>query len=290
VSAVALALVLLSAACHAAWNYLVKREGATRRATAAFTWLFAGWSAVFLAPAAAWFFATGRARVGAGGLLLLAGSATIHTTYFLLLQRGYRSADLSLVYPLARGTGPLLASAAAVALLGEPLSAPAAVGALLVAGGAFVLAGGTRSARQPGSRAGVVNGLAVGALIGAYTVWDTHLVRHLAVPPLVVEWSISLAIALLVTPATLADRAQLEDTWRRHRGATLAGAVLSSASYVLFLTALGLAPVSRVAPAREVSIVAGAVLGTRLLAEPDAPRRVTASGLIALGVVLLAFA
>jgi drug/metabolite transporter (DMT)-like permease len=283
----ALALVLLSAVLHAAWNYLVKRAGATG---AAFTWLFAGWSAALIAPVALWFFATGRARLNVVGALLLLGSAALHAVYFILLQRGYRTGDLSLVYPLARGTGPLLATAAAVALLGERPPLPAVAGALLVGAGAFVLTGGTRLLREPGSRAAVQNGLGVGVLIGAYTVWDTNLVRHLAVPPLVLEWVVCVAIAALVTPAALGDRDRLRAAWREHRVASLAGAVLSSASYVLFLTALTLAPVSRVAPAREVSIVVGAALGTRLLAERDAPRRVTASAVIAAGVVLLAFA
>ena len=283
----ALALVLLSALLHAAWNFLVKRAGA---AGAPFTWLFTATSAVLLAPVTLWLVAVNGTRVSGAGLLFLAGSAALHTAYFVLLQRGYRSGDLSLVYPLARGTGPLLATAVAIGLLGERPPPLALAGALLVAGGAFVLTGGPRLRRDASSRAAVRNGLMVGALIGAYTVWDANLVARLGMPPLVLEWALSASIAGIVTPAVARDPALLRAVWRDHRPSVLAGAVLSSASYVLFLTALTLAPVSRVAPAREISIVLGAALGTRLLAEAHAVRRIGASGAIALGVVLLALA
>jgi drug/metabolite transporter (DMT)-like permease len=287
VPGLALTLVLLSAVLHAAWNFLVKRAGA---AGAAFTWLFAATSAVLLAPAALWLVAVNGAPVTGAGLLFLAGSAALHTAYFALLQRGYRSADLSLVYPLARGTGPLLATVAAIVLLGERPPAPAVLGALLITAGAFVLTGGPRMLRDARSRAAVANGVGVGAFIGAYTVWDAHLVARLAMPPLLLEWALSAAIAALVTPAVVRDPALLRTVWHEHRASALAGAVLSSASYILFLTALTLAPVSRVAPTREISIVVGAALGTRFLAEADAPRRIGAAGAIALGVALLALA
>jgi drug/metabolite transporter (DMT)-like permease len=287
VPGVALALVLLSAVLHAAWNFLVKRAGA---AGAPFTWLFTATSAVLLAPVAVWLVARDHAAVSGAGLLFLAGSAALHTVYFVLLQRGYRSSDLSLVYPLARGTGPLLATVAAVVLLGERPPPLALAGAVLITGGAFVLTGGPRVLRDAGSRAAVANGLAVGAFIGAYTVWDAHLVSRLAMPPLVLEWALSAAIAALLTPVVAREPALLRTVWREHRGSVLVGAVLSSASYILFLTALTLAPVSRVAPAREISIVIGAALGTQLLAEADGRRRVGASGAIAAGVILLALA
>jgi drug/metabolite transporter (DMT)-like permease len=137
-------------------------------------------------------------------------------------------------------------------------------------------------------RGAVAHALAVGALIGAYTVWDAQLVARLAVPPLVVEWVLDVAIALYVTPAALRDRRALGATWRAHRGAALLGSAFSAGSYVLFLTALATAPVTRAAPAREVSILIGAALGTHALAEGEPLRRLAAAGAISLGVALLA--
>src|ERR687883_1555555 len=142
-TAVAFALVLASAVLHATWNFLVKRSGASG---AAFVWLLSVPAAVLLAPVALWL-ATARAEVGVRGACFLAGSGALHTAYFLLLLRGYRVGDLSLVYPLARGTGPLLAGAAAVLFFGERPSVPVVAGALCVTGGALTLARG--SARWP---------------------------------------------------------------------------------------------------------------------------------------------
>jgi drug/metabolite transporter (DMT)-like permease len=283
----ALALVLGSALTHATWNLLVKRAG-PRAGGAAFAWLFTAVSGVLLTPVALWLVASGAVRIDGAGVLFVLGSAVLHTTSFLLLQRGYRAGDLSLVYPLARGTGPLLASAAGVVLLGEPLSPPAVAGALLVAGGAFILTGGGHVLHDHASRAAVGYGVLVGALIGAYTVWDKHLVGRLAVPPLLLEWALSSSMALLVTPLAWRSREAMRETWRGCWPTAVVTAVLSSLSYVLFLTALGAAPVSRVAPAREVGILIAVAMGGGLLGEGDARRRLAAAAAIALGVALLA--
>jgi len=283
----ALALVLASALTHATWNLLVKRAG-PRADGAVFAWLFTAASAVLLAPVAVWLVASGAARVDGRGLLFVLGSAVLHTTSFLLLQRGYRAGDLSLVYPVARGTGPLLAAAAGVTLLGEPRSASAVVGALLVAGGAFVLTGGGVLLRDHAARAAAGYGLLAGALIGAYSVWDKQLVGPLGVPPLFLEWCLSSSMALLVTPLAWRRRTTMRATWRGIWPTVVVTAVLSSLSYILFLTALRAAPVSRVAPARELGILFGVAMGGGLLGERDTRRRLAAAAAMALGVALVA--
>jgi drug/metabolite transporter (DMT)-like permease len=285
----ALALVLGSAVTHATWNLLVKRAGSHGEG-APFAWLFTAASGVLLAPVALWLVASGSVRVDGRGLLFVLGSAVLHTASFLLLQRGYRAGDLSLVYPLARGTGPLLASAAGVTLLGEPRSALAMVGALLVAGGAFVLTGGGDILRDHAARAAAGYGLLVGATIGAYSVWDKYLVGQLAVPPLFLEWCLSSSMALLVTPLAWRSRTSIRATWRVTWRTAVVAAVLSSLSYVLFLTALRAAPVSRVAPARELGILLGVAMGGGLLGERDTRRRLAAAAAMALGVALVAAA
>ena len=282
----ALALVLASAAVHATWNLLVKRRlsglnGAT------LTWLLGAVSGVLLAPAAAWYLATGRAPL-AGAAPWLAGSAAIHVVYFLLLQRGYRGGDLSLVYPLARGTGPLLAGVGGMLLFAERATGAALAGAALIALGVFTLTGGAALLHDAARRRGIGLGLAVGALIGVYTLWDKHVVGPLGVPPLVFEWILSVSMAALVSPLALRDTAVLRGAWRAHRATVVLVAVLSSLSYILFLTALATAPVSRVAPARELSILIGTVLAARVLGEAEAPRRLGAAAAMTAGVVLLA--
>ena len=132
-TAFALTLVLSAAFIHASWNFLAKRAGGG----AAFVWLFAALSTLFYAPLAVFVYLWQKPNLGWVQIAFMAGSALIHVGYFLLLQRGYRSGDLSLVYPLARGTGPTLSTIAAILFFRESPSAVAFSGALLVAGGSF---------------------------------------------------------------------------------------------------------------------------------------------------------
>src|SRR3954447_23115557 len=105
VSTAVLALVVLAALAHAAWNVLAK----TAAGGATFVWLFSALAAaIWLPVAAVALVVDGGEPVGLEGIGFMAGSGALHALYFVLLQRGYRDGDLSLVYPLARGTGPLL--------------------------------------------------------------------------------------------------------------------------------------------------------------------------------------
>lgn len=288
-TALAFVLVLTSAALHALWNFLVKRSGASGPV---FIWLFTLPSVIALAPIAIWMIVANHITLGIPSILFLGGSAVIHTIYFLLLSRGYRDGDLSIVYPIARGTGPLLAGAIAIALLGERPSIAAITGALCITGGAVLLARQQRAASREAGASPVKSveyGLAIGVLIGVYTVWDKHLVGALAVSPLILEWVLSGSIALLVTPSALSNLPLVRSTWAKHSKVAVAGALLSSASYIAFLTALAASPVSRAAPLRETSILIGALLGTRLLGEGKPGQRLAAAGAISVGVILVSF-
>lgn len=288
-SPLAFVLVLTSAALHALWNFMVKRSGASG---AVFIWLFTLPSVILMAPVAVAMIITRHVSFTLGAGLFLAGSAVIHTVYFLLLARGYRAGDLSVVYPIARGTGPLLAGIIAVVTLNERPSLAAILGAMCITCGAMLLAYEQRtSAQNPGVSKvrSAEYGLAIGVLIGIYTVWDKHLVSSLSVHPVILEWVVSGSIGLLVTPAAIANVPLVRSTWQKHKGVAIAGAILSSASYILFLTALATAPVSRAAPLRETSILIGALLGTRLLGEGRSRQRLAAAGAITAGVMLVSF-
>ena len=288
-TALAFLLVLSSAALHALWNFLVKRSGASGPV---FIWLFTLPSVIALAPAAIWMMWARHITFATPAILFLAGSAVIHTIYFLLLSRGYQDGDLSIVYPIARGTGPLLAGAIAIVLLGERPSLAAIAGAFCITGGAVLLARQQRAESRAAGASPVKSveyGLAIGVLIGIYTVWDKHLVGALTVSPLILEWVLSASIALLVTPSALSNFPLVRSTWAKHRKVAITGALLSSASYIAFLTALAVSPVSRAAPLRETSILIGALLGTRLLGEGKSGRRLAAAGAISAGVILVSF-
>jgi drug/metabolite transporter (DMT)-like permease len=286
----ALVLVLIAGLFHAVWNLLAKRVGG---GGAPFVWLYTVLSALIYAPAAAVVVFFGDAAVGLLGALFVFGTAVLHIGYFLSLQKGYSVGDLSVVYPLARGTGPLLASFAAIALFGERPGPLAISGILLIGGGVFVLAwepgaDQTSPTRKRARRLGVAYGLLTGAFIAAYTLWDKQAVSGLALSPILYYWAALAVEAALLSPAALRRTDEVRAAWRSYRLEALGVAVLSPLSYLLVLTALVFAPVSHVAPAREVGILIGTALGGGLLEEGGMPRRLVAAGAIVAGIVALA--
>ena len=251
-------------------------------------WLFGFLAMLIYAPLAVVVVLLERPHLGLEALVFMFGSGVLHLGYFVLLQRGYAVGDLSLVYPLARGTGPLLATAAAIVLLGERPGVLALVGIALIATGVFLLTAEPGSTRKAGLRGGVIYGLLTGAFIAAYTIWDKHAVSALLIPPLLQSWVTTLVTTGLLTPLALRRRAEVLALWRSHKIEALGVAVLSPLSYILVLTALVFTPVSYVAPAREISILIGAAMGARLLAEGNARRRLAAASVMVLGIVALA--
>jgi len=215
------------------------------------------------------------------------GSGVLHLGYFVLLQRGYAVGDLSVVYPLARGTGPLLATAAAIVLFGERPSLLVYFGIALITAGVFVLTSESGSLSK-GLGAGVVYGLLTGVFIAAYTIWDKQAVSALLIPPLLQSWATILVMTLLLTPVAMSRRKEARALWHAHKPEVLGIAVLSPLSYILVLMALVFTPVSYVAPAREISILIGAAMGARLLSEGDSTRRLIAAGAMVVGIIALA--
>ena len=284
-TAFALVLVLAAATFHATWNLLAKRAG---DGGAVFVWLFGSLAMVIYAPLAVVVVLLERPHLGLEALVFMFGSGVLHLGYFVLLQRGYSVGDLSLVYPLARGTGPLLATAAAIVLLGERPGALALVGIALIATGVVLLSAEPGSTRKAGLRGGVIYGLLTGAFIAAYTIWDKHAVSALLIPPLLQSWVTTLVTTGLLTPLAVRHRGKVLAIWREHKIEALGVAVLSPLSYILVLTALVFTPVSYVAPAREISILIGAAMGASLLAEGDVRRRLVAATVMVLGFAALA--
>jgi drug/metabolite transporter (DMT)-like permease len=282
----AIGLVIAAAFLHATWNLLAKRAAAG----GAFLWLMYVASGLIYAPFAAWIVFVQHPSIGTIQVVFMAGSALLHLVYFLLLTQGYRLGDLSLIYPLARGTGPALSTAAAVMLFGERPTTVALFGAALIVGGVFVLTSGPQGFRRSGAhtRWAVAYGLLTGAVIALYTLWDKRAVSVLLLPPLLLEWGANFGMLVLLTPMALRRWSEVQVHWRVHRVEVLAVAIMAPLAYIMVLTALVFTPVSYIAPAREVSILIGTVMGTRLLAEGDSRRRLTGAVAIVAGVVALA--
>lgn len=283
-TAFALALILAAAFVHASWNYFLKRSGGGT----VFVWLFATLSALIYAPLAAFVIWWQQPEFGWVHFGLMLASAALHTAYYLLLDRGYRSGDLSVVYPLARGTGPLITILCAVLLLQERPTAVAVAGALLIGGGAIALTGDPRKLRQSGNLHAVGFALLTGCMIASYTLVDKIAVAAWLIPPLVQDWAANLGRVLLMTPLALRASGDIRPTWRRSRKEIIAVALLCPLSYILVLTAMVFTPVSYVAPAREVSILVAALMGTQLLAEGDVTRRLAAAAAMVAGIICLA--
>ena len=283
-SAFALTLVLSAAVLHATWNYLLKRSGGG----VAFVWLFALLSAVIYAPLAAGVLWWTRPALVWESFALILASAVIHTAYFLLLDRGYRGGDLSLVYPLARGSAPLITVLAAILLLGEQPSSVAIAGALLIAGGAVTLTSNFDQLRAARSLPAVGFALLTGCMIASYTVVDKLAVAAYLVPPLFLDWATNLGRVFIMAPVALRQPETLRECWRRSRREIIGVAVVSPLAYILVLTAMVFTPVSYVAPAREISILVAAILGVSLLAEGHVAQRLIAAAAMVAGIGCLA--
>ena len=252
-------------------------------------WLFGLTSGVLMTPFALVVLLDG-AGPGWAGLGFMAVSGLLHSGYFVLLQRGYATGDLSFVYPLARGFGPLLATIAAIVLLGERPSATALAGGAAIVVAVLSLAAwpSGASASAPGIREATGYALGTGVFIAAYTLWDKQAVGSLDLSPIVYYWGSTWCIAAVLSPVALQPQSGLLGVWRANRRAVLGVAALSSLAYVLVLYALAIAPVTLVAPAREASILVGAALGAQLLGEGDTRRRLTCAAAIVAGIGLLA--
>ena len=280
----ALLLILIAAFVHATWNYFNKQ--ASGHAT--FTWIVAVGSAFLYTPLTLGFIVIWQIEIGFMEVGLMAGSAALHTAYFVLLNQGYRVGDLSLVYPLARGTGPLLATLAAIVFLGERPSGLALIGTALILGGVAILTINPREFRHAAARRAIAYACLTGLFIAGYTLWDKRAVSSFALSPLVLDWGANLGRAILLTPFAIRYRKETLSEWRQHRDEALCIAVLAPLSYILVLRAMQLSPVSYVAPAREISILIGTVMGTRLLAEAYGPRRIAAAAAMVFGLAALA--
>lgn len=287
----ALAMVIVAALLHAFWNIVAKKTGGNRH----FVLMGGLLLALFWAPAGLWLGWREVPRWGWVEWGFIALSGFTHLAYFKVLLKGYRVSDLTVVYPVARGTGPLVSSLLAVAFLGETLTPRGGLGVLSVCGGVFIIAGGPallRAAHDPAQRARVHAGLrwgaATGVLIAVYTVLDGYSVKKLLIGPVLIDYFGNLVRLPFMMPTLLRDPAGFSEAWRRYRWHAVILALVSPLAYILVLYAVRLAPVSHVAPAREISMLFAALIGGRLLGEGDRGSRMLGAVLMAGGVALLA--
>lgn len=268
-------LALGAAVLHAGWNLLIKQGG--DRWIALWGQFFAG-GLLCLAglgaasalghplPASAW---------GWAGL-----SGLTHIPYCWFLARAYDHGDFSLVYPMARGGGAMLAAVGGVALLGDQLNPLSAAAIACVGLGLFLLAG-----RATGT--GVQAALVVAAAIGTYSVIDARGIRATGTPLYALATLTATAVTTssfgIVTGRRREMAVAMRAGWRRF---ALIGAA-SAVTYGMVQLAFRRAPVGYVTALRESSVVLAAFAGVRLLGEPAGRRRIGASMVVVSGLLLL---
>lgn len=282
-----LSLVVLAAFIHATWNLLSKRAAA---AGPVFVFAYNLVACIVYAPWVAWLLARGGLTwsLPVVGCLLLSG--LIHLAYSLCLQRGYQVADLSVVYPVARGTGPMLSSLGAFLLLGEMPSTLGVLGLLAVVVGIGLIStqGNFAAFLRPGGQTGVRWGAATGSLIAGYTVVDAYGVKALGIHPVVLDWCANLLRFVLLAPLVLRNPGRARELMKGRWLLAIGVGVLSPLSYILVLAALDMgAPLSVVAPAREMSMMVGALFGLVILRESVGAWRLVGCAVLIAGVVLL---
>jgi drug/metabolite transporter (DMT)-like permease len=274
-----LPLVLLAAVFHATWNALLKAsENPLALATRALTW----GTVLSLPPVALAWVATGRPGLPVAGWLLAIASAFLELIYFITLSTAYRRGDLSVVYPIARGTAPLLAVLVGVLLLGERLHAPALVGVIALLVGIWAV-------RRPTTASSALGpALLTGVMIAAYTSVDRVGVRLGS--PWIYGWLLWLFGAFFLIVYTTVRRvpgSRLTD----EPGVSVAIGVLMTAAYFMILFALSVAPLAIIAPLRESAIVLVTAWGIWRLGERrGAWVRMAGAIAIVAGIALLALA
>jgi drug/metabolite transporter (DMT)-like permease len=269
----AFALALAAAFVHALWNLLLARARDPEAAAAVA--LVTG-VIVFAPVAAMWW------EIEADALPYVAASSLLELVYFALLGAAYRRAEVSVVYPLARGIAPVLVLVAGVLALGADTTAAQAVGVCLVGLGVLLV----RGLRRPAAAYGVLFGLAIACSIAAYTLVDdegirfanavTYLELTLVVP------AIGYAAGIAAVKGRPALRAELG-------AASVVAGLGMWVAYCLVLAALARAEAAPVAAVRETSVVIATVGAALLLQERVGPGRLAGAVLVAAGVALLGF-
>ena len=288
-SLLALALILVSAGCHASWNYLAQSS----HDKFAFSWAFSLVASVLYLPIALYYALT--VELSAEAWIFIAGTIVLHALYFYTLNQAYTHGDLSLTYPIARGSGMMLVPVLAAVALDERISIQGIIAIIAILAGIVIahLRGTTgvwltetrRAFNEPSTRFALLTGLT----IACYSTWDKHGVSLSPAPFytyfVFLSWLLFGGVDVLTH-----RRPALGHLFAKRKRAIIAAGVLAPLAYGLVLTALTFSRVSYVAPAREFGVVIGAVMGIVIGGEPHGKNRLFGASLIAAGVIALALA
>jgi drug/metabolite transporter (DMT)-like permease len=285
-SSLALGIVLLAALFHACWNLLAKKS----RKKIAFIWWFLLIALVGYLPMFLYFWP--QLTVTPTGWTCIAATGVLHALYFWFMGGAYERGDLSLVYPLSRGSGPLFVPILAVTFLQEQLSLPGVLGIVLVVVGVYIIHLNSFSVDSMLEPLRAMRGsasiwaLCTGGTIAGYSLVDKVGVS-LVYPPVYIYLMFVITLLLLSPYVLVKEREALKIEWQVNRGPILIDGFLVLFTYLMILFAFRLSKVSYVVAAREVSIVFSALFGIFWLKEEHAHQKFAGAVLIAIGVVLI---
>lgn len=295
-SVISLCLVLAAAFVHATWNYYLKKANANRT----FWWVVYWLTALVTIPILLIFKFDEFLQVSSVGWLVIALSAPIHVCYGVVLQQGYRHSDYSIVYPTARGMGPLISVLAAIVFLGNEPTLWGSVGIISILLSIVLL---TIPGFSPDStlksisiKKGILWGSLTGLFIAGYTFCDAWAVQQsTGLTPITFYFPSLLLRALIFTPFILAKsswREEVKELWfcERIRKSLFIVSVGSPLAFILVLYALTLSPLAYVAPTREFGMMIGVIMGGLFLKEPMTITRVLGVIGMTFGVVLIGWA
>ncbi|GEN87742.1 DMT family transporter [Oceanobacillus sp. FSL W8-0428] len=280
----ALSLVMTAAILHAIWNFLAKKSlGGT-----SFVWLYTFTSTVIYSPLVLGVILWTDVSIGWVEVGLIAASALLHLLYAVTLQKGYRIGDFSLIYPIARGIGPMLIAFAAFFILKEELNGLGKMGIFLIICSVFIFTGGFRILRERTVLSSILYGLLIGCMIASYSLLDKYIVSVSIIHPILLNYGTNLGVSLLLFPFAKKHWQDVRLDWSSRKLETIGIGLFNPLAYILVLIAMVHAPVSYVAPVRELSILIGAVLGVVFLKESFGRQRIIAALVMVIGVIMVA--
>ncbi len=286
----ALILVLLSAPAHATWNFLTKRANNQE----VFIWWLLVAISVLLSPLAVVLLI--KNPVVYPGWWFVLGTVILHSLYFVFLGRSYSHADLSLVYPIARGVGPALVPVLGFLVLNETITPPAITGIIIVITGIYivywwgrlrqVIRDPLRLFREVGARYALLTGL----VNATQAIWNKVGLRY--VDPFLYMYLLAFGGAIVLSPYMFQVHGlkTVRAEWQRNAKYIVIAGMLMFLAYGLVLMAMQFSRVSYIIPMREVGIVFGVILGTLMLRESFSRGRILGSCIIVLGVVFISIA
>jgi uncharacterized membrane protein len=279
-TSIAVSLVILSGLIHSIWNLFAKKSINKN----VFLW-FCQWVAIVIFLPFVLFEIKAIEFVPVTGWLFIIASMTLHGAYVLLLAKTYTIGDMSQVYPIMRGTSPLIVPIIGVLLLSEHLKFIGWIGIISIVAGIFLVGDIKTRGHWSISNRAIILAFMVGVMITSYTVVDKAALQY--IPAFTLNLASNIGNMLALTYITIRSKG-IKHEWKINWRTIILGGVLAPGGYILFLKALEMMPVSQLAPMREIGTVFGTLMGIFILKEPQGRNRIIAAILITVGIIMLA--